>query len=164
MDYRYPATFEPDESGRVVVRFADLPEALTDGGDLAEALSEAADCLSAALASRIIDGEAIPAASSPAPGQRLVSPDPTIVLKAALYSEIERREMTVADLADLLGMGDWHQAARLIDPRRSSKLTSLATALGALGCRVAVSVEGPEPAPGAIDERLAAAAGGPREG
>lgn len=61
---------EPDEEGLVLVRFADLPEALTDGADLAEALVEAADCLSEALASRIVDGEEIPRPSStegPAP-------------------------------------------------------------------------------------------------
>jgi hypothetical protein len=63
----------------------------------------------------------------------VVSPDPTIALKEALYMAMYRRDMTVADLAELLGMGDWHQAARLIDPKRSSKLTSLAAALGALG-------------------------------
>jgi hypothetical protein len=37
---------------------------LTDGADLAEALFEAADCLSEALASRIVDGEEIPRPSS----------------------------------------------------------------------------------------------------
>ena len=58
--YTYPARIERGDQGRYQVRFADLPDALTDGGDPAEALTEAADCLSAALASRIIDGEEIP--------------------------------------------------------------------------------------------------------
>jgi hypothetical protein len=101
---------------------------------------EAADCLSAALASRIIDGEEIPTPSPPAPGQRLVSPDPTIALKAALYAALRRRDMTVADLADRLGMGDWHQAARLIDPKRSTKLTTLMAALDALRCEVEIAI------------------------
>jgi antitoxin HicB len=139
--YSYPARIERDEEGRYQVRFPDLPDALTDGADLAEALTEAVDCLSAAIASRIIDGEEIPEASPVGPGQQLVAPDPTIALKAALYTQLRQRDMTVADLADLLGMGDWHQAARLLDPRRSSKLTSLAAALGALGLRISVSVE-----------------------
>jgi predicted RNase H-like HicB family nuclease len=58
--YSYPARLDRDEEGRYQVRFADLPDALTDGADPAEALTEAADCLSATIASRIIDGEAIP--------------------------------------------------------------------------------------------------------
>jgi antitoxin HicB len=138
--YSYPATLDPDEEGRLVVRFPVLPEALTDGADEAEALREAADCLSEALASRIVDGEEIPAPATLAPGQYLVSPDPTIALKAALYEALRQREMTVADLAELLEM-DWHLAARLIDPKRSSKLTSLAAALSAMGCRIAISIE-----------------------
>jgi antitoxin HicB len=67
MEYRYPATLEPDKEGRVLVRFADLPEALTDGADFGEALFEAADCLSEALASRIVDGEEIPDQARPTP-------------------------------------------------------------------------------------------------
>jgi len=137
--YSYPASLESDEDGRLVVRFPALPEALTDGADEAEALSEAADCLSEALASRIVDGEEIPVPPPLAPGQYLVSPDPTVALKAALYEALRRRDMTVADLAELLDM-DWHQAARLIDPKRSSKLTSLAAALDAVGCTIEIAV------------------------
>ena len=102
--YSYPATLEPDEEGRLVVRFPALPEALTDGADETEALREAADCLSEALASRIVDGEEIPAPPPLAAGQHLVSPDPTIALKAALYMALRRRDLTVADLAARLGM------------------------------------------------------------
>jgi antitoxin HicB len=135
---------ERDEGGRYVVRFPDLPEALTDGAYEGEALAEAADCLSEALASRIVDGEEIPTPifdRSPTSGFCfLVSPDPTIALKAALYMALRRRDMTVADLADRLGLNDWHQAARLIDPKRPSKLKRLAAALDALGCTIDIAV------------------------
>ena len=47
--YSFPARLEPDEEGRLVVHFPDLPEALTEGADEAEALAEASDCLSTAL-------------------------------------------------------------------------------------------------------------------
>jgi len=62
-------------------------------------------------------------------------------LKAGLYMTLRRRDMTIADLAELLGMGDWHQAARLIDPKRSTKLTSLAAALYALGCALEIVID-----------------------
>src|SRR6516162_3335893 len=139
--FSYPATLEPDEDGRPVITFPDLPGAVTDGADEAEALSEAADCLSAALATRITHGEAIPPASAALPRQHLVLPDPTIALKAALHMALYQRDMTVGDLADLMGFADWHQAERLIDPRHSTKLTRLAKALGAVGCRITISVE-----------------------
>jgi antitoxin HicB len=137
--YSYPATLEKDDDGRYVVRFPDLPEALTDGADEEDAIAEAADCLSEVLASRIVDGEEIPSPNF-CPGRYMVSPDPTIALKAALYTALRRRDMTVADLADRLGLGDWHQAARLIDPKRSSKLTRLAAALEALGCTIEIAI------------------------
>jgi hypothetical protein len=44
----FPARLEPDEEGRLVVHFPDLPDALTDCADEAEALAEAVDCLSEA--------------------------------------------------------------------------------------------------------------------
>ena len=61
--YRYPALLEPNEKGRLVVHFPDLPEALTDGADAVEAFAEAPNCLSTALAARVVDNEDIPAPS-----------------------------------------------------------------------------------------------------
>jgi antitoxin HicB len=90
---------------------------------------------------RITHGEEIPRPSLPQPGQHLVSPDPTIALKVALHMALYQRDMTVADLADLMGFPDWHQAERLVDPRHSTKLVRLAGALGALGYRIMIAVE-----------------------
>ena len=137
--YTFPARLEPDETGRLVVHFPDLPEALTDGADIAEALAEAVDCLSEALAGRINHGEEIPLPSRPRRGQHLVSPDATIALKAALYSILRTRNMTVADLARRLDIDD-RQAARLVDPRAASRLASLEAALSALGYKVAIEL------------------------
>jgi antitoxin HicB len=137
--YSYPARLEPDEEGRLVVHFPDLPEALTDGADETEALSEAADCLSTALGARISIGEHIPPPSRLRSGQHLVAPDATMALKAALYGALRTRRMTVADLARRLDI-EYRQAARLIDPRAASKLTSLEAALSALGYAIAIEV------------------------
>jgi antitoxin HicB len=137
--YGFPARLEPDEEGRLVVHFPDLPEALTDGADEAEALAEAADCLSEALAGRINRGEDIPPPSRLRRGQHWVSPDPIMALKAALYSALRARKMTLADLARRLDVED-RKAARLIDPRAASSLTRLEAALSALGYAIAIEV------------------------
>jgi antitoxin HicB len=137
--YSFPVRLEPDETGRLVVHFLDLPEALTDGGDVAEALVQATDCLSEALAGRINRGEEIPSPSRPRREHYLVAPDPTMALKAALYSALRARGMTVADLAHRLDI-DQRRAARLIDPRAASKLVSLDAALSALGYAIAIEV------------------------
>ena len=137
--YGFPARLEPEEEGRLVVHFPDLPEALTDGADEAEALAEAADCLSEALAGRINRGEDVPAPSRLRRGQRWVAPEPTIALKAALYSALRTRRMTVADLAVRLEI-DARKTARLIDPRAASRLSDLEVALSALGYAIAIEL------------------------
>lgn len=137
--YGFPARLEPDEEGRLVVHFPDLPEPLTDGGDEAEALAEAADCLSEALAGRINRGEDIPAPSRLRRGQHWIAPDPTMALKAVLYSALRARNLTVTDLARRLGTDD-RKAARLIDPHTASTLTSLEAALSTLGYSIEIEV------------------------
>ncbi len=140
--YGFAAWLQRDEDGRLVVHFPDLPEALTDGADVAEALSEAADCLSTALAARIAEDEEIPPPSRPRRRHYLVAPDPTIALKVALYNALRARKMTIADLAGRLGI-DERQAARLIDPRAVSKprrKPGLEAALSALGYEIAIEV------------------------
>ena len=137
--YGFPARLERDEEGRLVVHFPDLPEALTDGADEAEALAEAADCLSEALAGRINRGEEIPPPSRLRRGQHWVAPDPMMALKAALYSALRARKMTVADLARRLDIDD-RKAARLIDPRAASRLNDLEVALSALGYAIAIEL------------------------
>jgi antitoxin HicB len=137
--YSYPARLEPDEGGRLVVHFPDLPEALTDGGDETEALAEASDCLSTALAARIVNSEDILMPSRLRRGQRLVAPDATMALKAAFYSALRAREMSIADLAHRLGIDD-RKAARLVDPRASGRLSNLESALSSLGYSIAIEV------------------------
>ena len=62
-----------------------------------------------------------------------------MALKAALYSALRARKMTLADLARRLDVED-RKVARLIDPRAPSSLTSLETALSALGYAIAIEV------------------------
>ena len=137
--YGFSVRLESDEEGRLVVHFPDLPEALTDGADKVEALAEAADCSSEALAGRINRGEDIPPPSRLRRGQRWVAPDPAMALKASLYSALLAREMSVADLAHRLGIDD-RKAARLVDPRASGRLSSLESALSSLGYSIAIEV------------------------
>lgn len=45
-DFQYPVVLTPDKrDGGFVVTFRDMPEAITQGEDVADALSQAADCL-----------------------------------------------------------------------------------------------------------------------
>src|SRR6266566_3710985 len=139
MIYTYPARFEADEEGRLVVHFPDLPKALTDGADQAEALLEAPDCLSEALAGRIRRGEEIPLPSPLRDGLYGIAPEPTIALKAALYEALRKQGVSIPELAQRLGIDD-PEAARLLDPHARTRLTSLEAALAALGYEIGIEV------------------------
>jgi antitoxin HicB len=139
MSYTYPVRLEADEIGRLVVHFPDLPEALTDGADVDEALAEASDCLAEALAGRIHRREHIPVPSSLGPGMHAVEPEPTIALKAALYDALRAAGSGIPDLALRLGI-DERQAARLIDPKARTPLAKLEAALSALGYAIGIEV------------------------
>jgi antitoxin HicB len=61
----YPVTLTPDTiDGGFVVTFADIPEAITQGETMVEALTEAADALEEAIAGRIRRGDPIPEPSA----------------------------------------------------------------------------------------------------
>ena len=59
-DFSFPAKLTPEDAGGYMVTFPDLPEAITSGTDLREALSEAANCLQEAIAGRIVRKDEIP--------------------------------------------------------------------------------------------------------
>jgi len=134
----YPAALIRDQTGRYVVRFRDLPEALTDGKDEAEALGEAADCLSEALMSRIADQEDIPVPSSTRRGEYSIAPEPTVALKTLLFSVVKARKISTAELARRLGV-DHKEARRMLDPRHPTKFPRLQEALKSLGHEIRIA-------------------------
>ena len=137
--FAYPATLTRDAARRFLVRFPDIPEALTDGATEEEALREAADALSEALMSRIADGENIPDPSPVGRNQYQVAPDATIALKLALHKAIKAKRITAAELSRLLDI-DHKEARRLLDPRETSKVPRLTQALAVLGYSVTTAV------------------------
>lgn len=130
--FTYPCTLRKDAEGRFVVRFCDVPEALTDGGTKAEALSEAADCLGAALVGYMLAGRSLPVPSPRREQSYLVAPDTTSRLKAAVYTVARDQGVTAAKLAQALGV-DHKEARRILDPNHRTKADRLETALAAMG-------------------------------
>ena len=128
----YPATLTPDgDDGGFVVTFEDLPEAITQGETVMEALAEAADALEEAVAGRIRRGDPIPE-PSPAADRPIVPVPVQTAAKAALYLALQETGITKAELAVRLGC-DEKEVRRLRDPRHPSKLPRIQKALAALG-------------------------------
>ena len=140
-DFSYPVVLtEDDAEGGFVVTFPDLPEAITQGDDAAEALSQAADALEEAVAGRIRRGDEIPEPSRPRPGQHVVPVPAQTAVKAALYLALRESGLSKVELAARLGC-DEKEVRRLLDPRHPSKLPRLQAALAALGKRLALRLE-----------------------
>ena len=137
----YPATLTPDkEDGGFVVTFVDLPEAITQGENVEDALSEAADCLDEAIANRIVMGLPIPLPSSAKRGRYPVLLAAQTAAKAALYLAIQQAQVTKAELAKRLAC-DEKEVRRLLDPRHPSKLPRIESALAAVGQRLVVGLQ-----------------------
>ena len=145
----YPASLRRDSGGRYLVRFRDLPEALTDGASTGAALREASDALSEALAARMVGGEEIPVPSSPRGQEYRVAPDATITLKAGLYQALKEQHLSIADLARRLGV-DHREARRLLDPRHPTKLPRLRAALAAVDIGIGIVLLSQKPKRGGV--------------
>lgn len=140
-DFTYPVVLNEDETdGGFVVTFPDVPEAITQGEDVADALAQAADALEEAMAGRIRRGDGIPVPSQPDAGQPVVPVPAQTAAKAALYLALQEAGLSKVELAARLGC-DEKEVRRLLDPRHPSKLPRIQSALAALGKRLSLRLE-----------------------
>ena len=128
----YPAHFEPAEEGGFVVTFPDIPEAITQGEDEADALRHAADVLESALDYYIESGRQIPAPSRRRRGQQLVELPVSVAAKVLLLNEMIAQKIRPAELARRLKTTP-QEVNRLTNIRHASKIDGIASALKALG-------------------------------
>lgn len=137
----YPAILKPEAKGKgFVVNFPNLPEALTGGEDLDEALEEAEDCLGEALAGRLVRREDIPAPSALRKGQYGITVPLYLAPKLALYVAMREQAVSNSELARRLRCSET-VVRRMLDPKHDSKPEKLQAALAALGKRVLVAIE-----------------------
>lgn len=140
MKIAYPARFEADEDGRILVTFRDLPEAATDGADMDEARDEAADLLNATLMFRMKYREEIPAPSRKRKGEALVVPDAAVAMKIALYIAMHEQGVTAAELTRRLGI-DNREAQRILNPHHATKTERMSRAIEATGSRAIIELD-----------------------
>lgn len=140
-NFVYPTLLTPDEQdGGFVVTFPDVPEAITQGEEVSDALQQAADCLEEAIAGRIRRRACLPEASPTGPGYYPVPLPAQTAAKAALYLAIRQADRTPGEIASHLHC-DEEEIHRLLDPRHVSTLSRLEAALAALGQQLVVGVQ-----------------------
>ena len=127
----YPANIRPD--GKFfLVTFPDIPEAITQGNDIEDAMRHGADVLASALDFYLESGRTIPAPSRPKRGQRLIELPASLSAKLLLVNEMIVQQVRPAELARRLQVTP-QEVTRLINPRHKSKIDGIAVALKALG-------------------------------
>jgi antitoxin HicB len=132
----YPALLTADQKdGGFVVTFRDLPEAITQGDSLEQALNEAADCLEESIAMRIDDKLEIPQPSQLKHGEYLVAVPAQTALKAALNLAMREKGMSKVELANTLNIHE-KEVRRILDPHHVTKLSTMERTLVVLGQRI----------------------------
>ncbi|MFH1933327.1 MAG: type II toxin-antitoxin system HicB family antitoxin [Pseudomonadota bacterium] len=138
--FTYPANIKPDEGGFFLVTFPDISFGATDGESLKEALAEAEDCLEEAIAVCIVDGLAIPEASTVKKGQYAIPLSAQMSAKAALYIAVREEGISKSELARRLCV-DEKEIRRMLSPKHQTKLQRIEQALSLLGRRLIISLK-----------------------
>lgn len=136
--FRYPARFEPAEEGGYVVTFRDIPEAITQGDTLEETREMAADTLLTAMDFYFEDKRKVPSPSKAVEGEELVGLPVSASAKVLLLNEMIEQKVTAADLARRLNTRP-QDVQRIVDLGHTTKIDTIAEALGVLGKRLEVT-------------------------
>lgn len=136
----FNAKFEPGDERGIVVSFPDVPEAITQGDDEADARDMAEDALGMALLSYVMRG--LPLPKPKARGRDLVpvAVAPDVAAKIGVLQAFAEAGISKSELARRLDK-DEKEIRRILDPMHPTKLQTLAEVLRALGKRLVVSVE-----------------------
>jgi antitoxin HicB len=138
--YTYGALFERGSKSGIVVSFPDIPEAITQGRDEADARSMAAEALGMVLLTYLEQGKPLPKTSKRRKDLVAIAVEPEIAAKLAVIEAFKAARITQGQLASRLGK-DAREVRRILDPNHATKLPALSQALEAMGRRLVVGVE-----------------------
>jgi antitoxin HicB len=136
----YPAKFTRDRTaGGFVVTFPDVPEAITQGDTIEEAMAMASDALELALTFYTEEWRDLPVASELRRSMRMVRVPALSEMKFRLYTALRAAGIRKIDLARRMKCSP-SQIDRLLDITHHSKLDQIETAFAAIGKRLAIEV------------------------
>ncbi len=134
--FGYPYKLSRQENGWWLVRFPDIPEALTEGETKEEAFENAKDCLVAALEGYVKAGRPIP--RPPFKGERLTLPY-LVTAKLAVYEAMRNHRWSRIKLAQKLGMPE-NSVRRLLDLRHSSHMWVIQEAMEKMNAELPIDL------------------------
>jgi antitoxin HicB len=137
---KFPVTLTPDEAdGGFVVTFHDIPEAITQGETVEEALAMAQEALETAMEFYFEDKRAVPVPSKPKRGQHVVELPASLSAKVLLLNEMVTQNIRPAELARRLNTTP-QEVNRLTNFRHTTRIDGIAAALQAMGRHLEISV------------------------
>jgi len=138
--FNYPVTLTHDATdGGFVVTFADIPEAISQGETVSEAMKAARAALETALDFYFDDKRAVPAPSKAAAGQAVIGLNASLSAKVLLLNEMIYQNIRPAELARRLGTRP-QDVNRLTNLRHTTRIDSIAAALEAMGKHLEIRV------------------------
>jgi len=152
--YVYPARIVADPDGGWLIRFRDLPDAISQAEPDEDPVDMAEGCVQAAIEGRLLYREAIPVPSAPRPGEVMVAVPLETATKAALLQRVAESGMSQSTLAKTVGL-DEKEIRRMLDPAHASKLPRIAKVLRALGKELQLTVADAAQAPKAARREVA---------
>lgn len=138
--FEYAVALSPADEGGFVVTCRDLPQLITQGEDVADALAEATDAMDEVFAAYMQGKLSFPTPSKSRKDEYRVAPPAETMAKAALYVAMQEAHVTNVQLAKRLGV-DEKEVRRLLDPHYASKLPRIAQAVALLGKRLVIGLE-----------------------
>jgi len=143
MAFGYRYTLERQENGWWLVRFAGIPEALTEGETQEEARSTAVDCVIAALEGYMKAGRPLPRDGAGHAGEdRAVLPS-LVTAKLAVYETMRKQGWSKLKLAKQLGMPE-KSVRRRLDLRYSSHMWVIDEALAKMNAELPIDLPKPD--------------------
>jgi antitoxin HicB len=138
---QYAARLTPElpEEGGYTVTFRDVPEAITEGSTLEEALHYAQEVLVLALEHYLGEKRSAPVPTAPKKGEHLVTLPISLALQLTLMNEMVAQGVRPVDLAKRLGTSK-QEVNRLTTLRHVTKVDRIADALTVLGKRIEIHV------------------------
>ena len=137
---KFPVTLTRDETdGGFVVTFRDIPEAITQGETVEDALIMAKEALETAMEFYFEDKRCVPAPSKPKRGQLTIELPASLSAKVWLLNEMVKQNMRPAELARRLNTTP-QQVNRLTNLRHTTRIDAIAAALHAMGRQLEISV------------------------
>ncbi|MDR3214310.1 MAG: type II toxin-antitoxin system HicB family antitoxin [Azoarcus sp.] len=137
---KFPVNLTPDkDDGGFVVTFQDVPEAITQGDTVEEALAMAQEALETALEFYFEDKRAVPVPSKAKRGQNVIELPASLSAKVLLLNEMVTQNIRPAELARRLNTTP-QEVNRLTNLRHTTRIDGIAAALHAMGRHLEISV------------------------